>query len=357
MGSATRWGTVGFGARDGAGKGECVDFGDRVYGCLLGGLIGDAMGSPTEGMEPEAIESRLGWVEDFEGDGTDDSLLKYLLCDALLESEGYATSDEWAAVWVARRAEITGPKRGKFFISVQHTFRKLLVGYIPRAVSTGNLPSSSSAMSISPVGIVNAGHPRMAAAQAQELGSLIHTGDVSFCQDGAAAIAAAVAEALSRTSSLTSLLEAGTSYLKPQSGLEVRELIERALELARQEGEYRAFRAAYHETFRRRVGCDTRETVPAVFGLCYLADGNPREAITYSANFGRDTDTIATMAGAICGALRGAAAIPGEWVRKAEEVSARDQRELAGALIGVAGRKARQETSAWRTLLVQTGEA
>ena len=43
----------------------------KARGCLLGGLIGDAMGSPTEGMEPEAIEERFGWVDDFDGTGTD----------------------------------------------------------------------------------------------------------------------------------------------------------------------------------------------------------------------------------------------------------------------------------------------
>ena len=332
------------------GKEERVDILDKVYGCLLGGLIGDAMGTPTEGKEPEAIEERFGWVDDFEGDGTDDSLLKYLLCDALLETAGYATSDDWAEVWIKNRDEITGPKRGKFFISVQHTFRKLLSGYLPRTVSLGNMPSSSSAMSISPVGIVNAGHPRMAAAQAQELGSLIHTGDVSFCQDGAAAVAAAVAAAFCEDATMETVLGAATQHLKPTSGREVRDLIAQAVELAREKGEYKAFRDAYHESFRQRIGCDTRETVPAVFGLCLLARGNARDVIVYSANFGRDTDTIATMAGAICGALNGASGMPSEWVRKAEGYSARDQRELAERLVSTAREKAARETAGWQLL-------
>jgi len=327
-----------------------LDILDKVYGCLLGGMIGDAMGTPTEGKEPEVIEAKFGWVDDFEGDGTDDSLLKYLLCDALLETVGYATSDDWAEVWIKKRDEIAGPKRGKFFISVQHTFRKLLSGYLPRTASIGNMPSSSSAMSISPVGIVNAGHPRMAAAQAQELGSLIHTGDVSFCQDGAAAIAAAVAAAFCEDATVETVLEAATRYLKPASGREVRDLIARSVALAREKGEYKAFRQAYHASFRQRIGCDTRETVPAVFGLCWLSKGNARDAIVYSANFGRDTDTIATMAGAIVRALNGASGLPPEWVRKAEAYSDRDQRELAERLVLVAGEKAALETAAWGAL-------
>jgi ADP-ribosylglycohydrolase len=70
---------------------------DKAYGCLLGGLIGDAMGTPSEGLEPADIERRFGWIEDFEGDGTDDSIMIYLLADALIDSDGYANADDWAA--------------------------------------------------------------------------------------------------------------------------------------------------------------------------------------------------------------------------------------------------------------------
>jgi ADP-ribosylglycohydrolase len=54
-----------------------------------------------------------------------------------------------------------------------------------------------------------------------------------------------------------------------------------------------------------RALCDSRETIPATLALCLLADGDPTLVVIYDANFGRDTDTIATMAGAICGALKG----------------------------------------------------
>lgn len=324
---------------------------DKSYGCLLGGLIGDAMGTPTENKEPEEIEARFGWVEDFSEDGTDDSILKHLLCEALIATDGYATADDWAVAWLRNRHEITGPKQNRFFVSVKQTFLKLSVGYLPRMVSLGNLPSSSSAMSIAPVGIVNAGHPRAAAAQAQELGSLIHTGDVAFCQDGAAAVAAAVAAAFALDATIESVLDAATRYLKPTSGAEVRDLIHNAIDLARRTGEYKSFREQYHAAFRRPIACDTRETVPAVFGLCYLAAGKPLDAIIYGANFGRDTDTIATMAGAICGALAGAAnGLPQTWIDRAESYSARKQRELAAALVDVAQRKAQTERSAWQTI-------
>src|ERR1700716_361084 len=111
----------------------------------------------------------------------------------------------------------------------------------------GTMPSSSSAMAIAPVGIVNAGNPRAAAAQAMEIASLIHVTDVAFCQDGAAAIAAAVAEALAVGSTVDAVLQAAVDHIKPWSGAEMLSLIKAALDIARVTGDYKAFRKAYHE--------------------------------------------------------------------------------------------------------------
>ena len=93
--------------------------------------------------------------------------------------------------------------------------------------------------------------------------------------------------------------------------------------------------------------------MPATLALCYLAKGNPRDAIIYGANFGRDTDTIATMAGAICGTLSGVMALPEKWVAKIEKNSFGDQQQLADKLITVALRKAQAESTTWNNLLVQ----
>lgn len=322
---------------------------DKAYGCLVAGVIGDSMGTPTENLEPEAIAERFGWVSDFKGDGTDDTVLRDLLCDALIKTEGYAHADDWAIVWKEQRNAIFGPKQSKFFISVIHTVRKL-DHTSPRMACIGNLPSSSSAMGIAPVGIVNAGHPKAASAQAQELGSLIHTGDMAFCQDGAAAIASAVAAAFIPSTTIDAILDAATAHLKPISGKEMHDLIADALKLARETGDYDAFRTEYHNRFRRAIACDSRETVPAALSLCLLAQGNVEKAVTFAANFGRDTDTIAAMAGAICGAYQGASSIPTEWLQKIEQETSRNQKDLAKALIGVAKKKARRETAAWAML-------
>ena len=322
----------------------------RAYACLLAGLVGDAMGTPTENLEPEEIERRFGWVRELTGPGTDDSLMKDLLSTARVETDGYATADDWAAQ-ISAQQPLIRERRDKFFASVLHLVGKLRYGYPPPELSAGNMPSSSSAMAIAPVGIVNAGHPRAASAQAQELASLIHTGKVGFCQDGAAAVAAAVSVAMRSSASLVETLDAGTTYLKPTSGALMRGLILDALDLARESGDFNAFRAAYHGRFRRTIACDSRETIPATFAICLLADGDPVRGVEMGANFGRDSDTIATMVGAICGALAGDRAIPSAWVSAMGRHTDDSIGAMAASLVNIARNKARAETAAWHHLL------
>jgi ADP-ribosylglycohydrolase len=277
----------------------------HALACLGFGVIGDAMGTPTELLEPDEIERRFGWVDNFEGEGTDDSILRDLLAAAMIKTRGYATADDWAAEWQLHRSSIFGDKIDKFFPSVLHAADKLNRGYLPRVIAEGTMPSTTSAMSISPVGIVNAGHPRAAATQAMEIAGLIHVTDTGFCQDAAAAVAAAIAAALRKGATVDSVLAAAVDAIKPWSGKEMLALISDALALADSTKDFKAFRTAYHGRFRRPIFCDSRETVPAAMALVGLAGGDPWQAVQLGANFGRDTDTIAAMAGAVCGALTG----------------------------------------------------
>ncbi|MCG8547676.1 MAG: ADP-ribosylglycohydrolase family protein [Alphaproteobacteria bacterium] len=304
------------------------------------------MGAPTESLEPEEIERRFGWVETFDGDGTDDSILRDLLAEAIVASGGYATADDWAAAWLNERALIFGEKVTKFFPSVLHAADKLSRGYQPRSVSVGTMPSSTSAMAISPVGIVNAGHPRAAAAQAIEIASLLHVGDVGFCQDGAAAVAAAVAASLSPGATVDGVLQAASDNIKPWSGAEMRTLVSEALALARDTQDFKAFRASYHRSFRRAIACDSRETVPAALAVVWLAAGDPWQAAVLGANFGRDSDTIACMAAGICGALSGVSPANEAKLRLLPAQTLSFQETLAGKLAEVRRAKVAVETDA-----------
>ena len=114
---------------------------DRAHGSLIGGLIGDAMGTPSEGLEPEEIEAGFGWIEDFQGDGTDNSIMKYLLADALIATDGNADANSWATQWLAQRSKIGGAMSDRFFASILHAAAKLSYGVLPRRVALGHMPS------------------------------------------------------------------------------------------------------------------------------------------------------------------------------------------------------------------------
>lgn len=311
---------------------------DKVYGCLLGGVIGDAMGAPVEGWLYQAIEEKYGEVTDFEGEGTDDSAIRIILCEAILRNQGHITADDFAASF------LRNPQYKKlFYIPVLNMYHKIQEETVlPVYAGLGNMQSSSSAMCISPMGIINACNPRQAALETYDVAGLIHGGESStFCRDGACAIAAAVAEAMSPQASVQSILDASTAYLHPKSSAEMIDQIGAVLDMARKAGDYREFRRIFYETSLRNIISDSRETVPVVLSIFSLVQGDPVQAILKGANFGRDADTIGTMVGAIAGAFHGVKGLKPEWVARVEQASD-FQKELAHKLVEVTRLKSSQ---------------
>lgn len=313
----------------------------HIYGSLIGGIIGDAMGAPGEGKTYQQIEEAHGWVTDFEGVGTDDTVIKHILCDAIIAHDGDITADEFAASFIENKN-----KYRYWYIPVRNMFHKIESGLeLPVYAGLGNMQSSSSAMSISPMGLISACNPRQAAVETYDVAGLIHAGCSTFCRDAACAMAAAVAEAMRPGATVDAVLDAATRYLHPTSSQVMREAIDVGLGMAREKGEYKAFREAYYAARLRDIISDSRETVPASLAIVLLAEGDPRRAIEYAANFGRDADTIATMTGALVGALHGVDALPPAWVDKVV-AQLPDQADLARRLAEVASRKAQRAAAA-----------
>ena len=314
---------------------------EKVLGCLLGGLIGDAMGAPVENWNYDRIVAEKGFIEDFEGSGTDDSIIKLILCEALLENGGHADADDFAASFLRHPGDYNW-----FYIPVRNMYHKLLDELdLPINAGHDNMTSSSSAMSISPMGIINACDPRTAAAEAYEVAGLIHSGCCSFCRDGASAIAAAVAEAFDPSATIDSVLDAATAYLHRKSAAVMRGRIAETLAIAREAGDYQAFRKRYYDTvpFYHTI-CDSRETVPVALACFFLSGGNASLAIEYGANFGRDADTIATMTGAIAGAFSGVSGLKQQWVDKV--LANNDQQEkLADDMTALILRRCEEKTA------------
>jgi ADP-ribosylglycohydrolase len=311
---------------------------DKALGCLVGGVIGDAMGTPTERMTYQEIQQKFGVVNTFSGDGTDDSALKHILCDTIVAAKGYPDADRWAEEWL--KNENLFLKTTLFYVPVMNAFWKLRGDKIePREAGNGNMASSSSAMCISPMGIINAGNPRQAAIETYELVSLIHH---NFCRDGACSMAAAVAEAFSAEATVASVIEAAIRYLAPKSSRVMLDAIDTTLALARSAGSYERFRERYYGELMMKGTAisDSRETVPVTLALLELGGGDPEKCIVYGANFGRDADTIASMVGALAGALRGASSLPAHWMADLGAQKA-VQEKLARTMVAIAVDRAR----------------
>lgn len=318
---------------------------DKILGCLAGGVIGDAMGAPVENMNYQDIEGKYGTISDFEGDGTDDSAIKLILCDAILNNSGTITADEFADSFLKLEAKYIH----LFFIPVRNMLEKVKEGLIlPVYAGTGNMQSSSSAMSISPMGIINAGNPKRAAMETYDVAGLIHAGEVTFCRDAACAMAAAVAQAFVPDTDVDSVLKAATAYLHQKSSAVMIDCIEETLEYARVCKDYKTFRDWFYENKLRTVSCDSRETVPAALAMFYLAEGDPDKTILYAVNFGRDADTIGTMAGALAGAFAGQRGIRAEWLNKLQRYN--DQTALTEQLYEVVEARMEEEQEHCRLL-------
>lgn len=325
---------------------------DRVRGALLGGLCGDAIGRPAECLSYQEIAARYGRITGpleqqgrKAGDATDDSALKHMLCEAIVRAQAEVAPADWAAVWRERMSP------DGFWVPVQNAYFRLMVQNItPDEVGTGTMVSNSSAMCIAPIGIVNAGNPAAACREALSAARLIHRG---FPLEAAGAVAAAVAEAMRAAATPDTVLAASISHLPPDS--EMIPAIQAGMALAYDSTGYEDYRERFYATLLRpwphrhagwSIAVDPRETVPAALGVFYLAGGDPTQTILGCANFGRDADTIATIGGAIGGALRGAEAIPAEWIDVVCAATPVNQAALAESLLRVLQQRA-ERASAW----------
>jgi len=242
--------------------------------------------------------------------------------------------------------------KGWFWIPVMNSFWRVSgEGISPREAGLANMTSSNSAMCISPMGIINACNPRQAALETYELAGLLHH---NFSRDAACSMAAAVAEAFNPDASVDSILTAAHDHLPLVSAKVIHDFIQNTLALARETGDYAAFRQRFYaeRILPGSAMLDARETVPVALALVYLAEGDPRQTIILGANFGRDADTIASMAGALSGAPHGAPALPAEWIAKIRANSRRDQSALAAMLVAVSQQRAADQ--AHRVRQIQT---
>jgi ADP-ribosylglycohydrolase len=350
---------------------------DKSIGCLVGAAVGDALGGATETALPEEIRSRYGgWVEGIvppfhenwathrplapyhKGDGhiTDDTLMTHALVRAYAckgdHLDAYDVAELLVPDLIEREVYIPDLEREAVVFHRLAAAERRLVTRLhhahvdPREAGVGNIVNCGAAMYMAPVGVVNAGDPAGAYAEAVEVaGAHQH----SFGREAAAVFAAAVAAAMAPGAGVDDAVAAALEVARDGT----RAAIEAVVRAARGHSEWRAaitpLRAAVapYDTVgedyrnpglgaRRPSRLHSIEELPIALGMLVVAGGDYRAAVLGAVNYGRDADSTATMAGAIAGALGGAKAVPAEWSSTVSAASRLDLAEPARLLADVA---------------------
>ncbi|MDG9715283.1 ADP-ribosylglycohydrolase family protein [Streptomyces sp. DH24] len=348
---------------------------DRITGALVGAAVGDALGGPVEGYSPDQILQRHGgrvhgivgpWNGDawrtarpiapyHKGDGhvTDDTLMTHALIRVYTRVrdhlDAYAVADHLVPDlmtqprWIPELEAEALPLQ-RIFLAEKWLVARLHYGHVdPREAGTGNIVNCGAAMYMAPVGLVNAANPAGAYAEALDVAGAHQS---SYGREAAGVFAAAVAAAATPGATPDSVVAACLALAKDGT----RAAIERVCEVAARYTDFESALVPLREAVAPydTVGPDYRspslgarrpsrlhaiEELPVALGMLVVARGDWRHAVLGAVNYGRDCDSIATMAGAVAGAL--GSAVPEDWAKTVAEASRLDLWEPPRALTEV----------------------
>ena len=317
---------------------------DRILGALIGAAAGDGMGAATEARTTEQIIEYFGHpVTDFEtpppdtfgsgnvpGQATDDFSSAFFLAESIVRNNGVVDTDAVSA------ALIEWSEHAVFFDRFAGpTTRMAIKRCKGEAVPVSNgvkldarQATNGSAMRISPVGLFHPGNLEATIRDSITVTMVTHGNYLAI--SGACAVSCAVSRALMPDADLYAVLQAarfgavqgerrGRLVAKDVPGPSVVRRLDEALRISLGPGTPEDKMAA----LGRRIGAGLHiaEAVPCAVGFVAANPGDPAGAIAGAVNVGYDTDTIATMTGAIVGALYGAGAFPAHYLPVLEKAN------------------------------------
>ena len=348
---------------------------ERITGALVGAAVGDALGGPVEGYSPDQIlERHAGRVHGIvgpwngeawrtarpiapyhKGDGhvTDDTLMTHALVRVYAtvrdHLDAYSIADHLVPDlmqnprWIPELEAEAIPLQ-RIFLAEKWLAARLHYGHIdPREAGVGNIVNCGAAMYMAPVGLVNAANPAAAYAEALDIAGAHQS---SYGREAAGVFAAAVAAACVPGATPDSVVTACLALAKDGT----RTAIEQVCEVAARYSDFESALVPLRKAITPydTVGPDYRapsldarrpsrtkaiEELPVALGMLVVSGGNYRHAVLGSVNYGRDCDSIATMAGAVAGAL--GSTIPQDWSKTVAEASRLDLWEPATTLTAV----------------------
>jgi ADP-ribosylglycohydrolase len=349
---------------------------DRAVWCLSAAAVGDALGGATEGWEAREIEEHYGGPVEgivqsirharglvkafspfWKGDGhvTDDTLMTRVLVGAYNSKRDHldaydverlmlpAIVDEKTWVPELDREELL---YHRLFLAEKWLVLKLRYGHSdPRDAGVGNIVNCGAAMYIAPVGIANAGDPDGAYLEALDLTGAHQS---SYGREAAGVLAASVAEAMRPEATPETVVATALRLAKDGTRSAIEAVTAAAAGLdGWRTGGLAMLRAAFApfdsvgatyaepaQNARTPSRLHSIEELPIALGLLVACRGDCDEVILGGVNYGRDSDSIASMGGALAGAL--GSEPRREWVESIAAASKIDLEEAGRTMADVA---------------------
>ncbi len=327
----------------------------RILGCLYGQALGDAWAMPALLRPDDTWEYYGGWLDKFHpgpphhpvhaglppGRVTDDTEQAFALAQAIIADRAVTAAGAARAIvaWYERVGGESCPYVGP---STRRAVQGIMAGHDLNVTGLRG-DTNGAAMRIAPVGLIHPGHVEMAARDAAISCIPTHNSDVAA--SGAAAVAGAIARALTPAATLNDIVAAAMSAAELGRGLapvwigaSIARRIALAVEIARSPLPERARLQELYDVVGATLAIS--ESVPAAFGVLVMAQGDPQQAAIYAAALSGDADTIGAMACAMAGAWRGAAAFAPQVIATLRAANPElDFDGVAGGLANVAGKK------------------
>ncbi len=159
-------------------------------------------------------------------------------------------------------------------------------------------------------------------------------------------VAAAVAEAMKPDATVDSIINAVVSHMDCLGGArrEFTARVEKTLKIAQRCKDVFELRQPFYERLLARLDDNYwLESVPCALAMLYIAKGDVAQTIIGAVNFGRDSDTIAAIAGQLVGAFKGSDAFPQDWATQVTEANPEvDMRKLAREVCEVMAKSLRE---------------
>lgn len=302
----------------------------KFRGCLLAGAAGDALGAPVEFMAAFDITARFGgWVRDYQpaygrtGAITDDTQMTLFTAEAILrhlEDEAGSMEDclrsaylDWYATQTGDFTEGAEGMLGIRGLWSQRAPGNTCLGSLA-AISRGHEPQNHSkgcggVMRAAPLGLVFG--PEDAYHWGKVSGDITHHHEDGYAPAGV--LAMMVSELVDGEEDLHGLLDRCMGRLAMDgAGKGTLLCLQKAIHAA-ESGRTR------HDWVIRDIGAGwTGDEALGIAVYSVLVGKDLEEAVVIAANHDGDTDSTASIAGNIAGALYGEESIPERWLADLE---------------------------------------